>query len=126
MASTAGRVADSCTRATACSNQTGRPIRQSPGRPSSRPQLMALSLPSPAFLWAPPTELGCGSAAPHEQPIYPVAHVSKIGLVASLQLGDDTAGITDFDERLSHGSPIDISVAQIHPAISVLVAFEIL
>src|SRR6266849_5933716 len=65
------------------------------------------------------------SGTPQHQPVHAPAHVSKVSLVAPLELDSGAPRIPDFAKGLTHGSPIHIAITEVHPSVSVFLALEV-
>src|SRR5712664_2583541 len=65
------------------------------------------------------------SGAPQHEPVHAPAHVSKVSLVAPLELDSGAPRIPDFAKGLTHGSPVHIAVTEVHPSVSVFLALEV-
>src|SRR5882762_4766041 len=65
------------------------------------------------------------SGPPQQQPVHAPAHVSEVGLVASLELDRGAPRIPDFAKGLTHGSPVHIAIAEVYPFVSIFLALEV-
>src|SRR6266568_5517638 len=70
--------------------------------------------------------LVCSQGPAQHQPVHAWAHVSEVSLVALVEFSNGAPRVADFTKGLTHSLPIHVTITEVHPLVSILLALQVL